>query len=74
MRDRNAATLTCGRRPCGCNPMRVRQLADAVLDVAGPELADDATLLVVDWYGDHGRPRRTNAGADPRRTSPPLAG
>ena len=28
-----------------------RRLADNVLEVAGPELADDATLLVLDWHG-----------------------
>ena len=31
-----------------------RRLADNVLEVAGPDLADDATLLVLDW---HGQPR-----------------
>ena len=41
-----------------------RELADQVLDVAGPTLADDATLLVLDWHGGHGRPRTTAAGAD----------
>jgi serine phosphatase RsbU (regulator of sigma subunit) len=42
----------------------VRALADAVLEVAGPVLADDATLLVIDWHGRHGRPRNSRAGAD----------
>lgn len=28
-----------------------RHLADAVLGVAGPQLADDATILVLDWHG-----------------------
>jgi hypothetical protein len=32
--------------------------------VAGPTLPDDATLQIIDWHGDHGRPRRTSAGAD----------
>lgn len=41
-----------------------RRLADAVLDVAGPDLADDATILVVDWHGGHGHPRDSRAGAD----------
>jgi serine phosphatase RsbU (regulator of sigma subunit) len=50
----------------------VRALADAVLKVAGPTLPDDATLLILDWYGNHRRPRRTTSGADPRRASPPL--
>jgi len=50
----------------------VRALADAVLAVAGPALADDATLLIVDWYGEHGQPRRSIAGADPARASQAL--
>jgi serine phosphatase RsbU (regulator of sigma subunit) len=41
-----------------------RRLADLVLEVTGPTLADDATLLVLDWHGHHGRDRRTVAGAD----------
>lgn len=35
-----------------------RRLADNVLAVTGPILADDATLLVLDWHGD----RRVRAG------------
>jgi hypothetical protein len=51
----------------------VRALADAVLEVAGPTLADDATLLIVDWYDGHRRGRRsTSAGADPERASAAL--
>jgi serine phosphatase RsbU (regulator of sigma subunit) len=49
----------------------VRSLADAVLEVAGPALSDDATLLVLDWYGDHGSNRSTTGGADPDRASTP---
>lgn len=41
-----------------------RALADLVLEASGGELADDAALLIVDWHGEHGRPRRTVAGAD----------
>jgi serine phosphatase RsbU (regulator of sigma subunit) len=51
-----------------------RALADAVLRVAGPTLADDATLLIIDWYGRHGQLRRSSAGADPARASGPLPG
>lgn len=40
-----------------------RALADMVLDAVGHRLADDATLLVLDWHGDHGRERVTTAGA-----------
>jgi len=41
-----------------------RLLADSVLDLTGSTLADDATLLVLDWHGHHGRDRATVAGAD----------
>jgi serine phosphatase RsbU (regulator of sigma subunit) len=51
----------------------VRELADAVLAAGGPALADDASLLVLDWYGDHGNPRSTRHGADPARASAPNA-
>jgi len=42
-----------------------RRLTDRVLETAGPDLADDATLLVLDWYGGHGTDRATVAGASP---------
>ena len=51
----------------------VRALTDAVLAAGGPALADDASLLVLDWYGDHGNPRSTRHGADPARASDPTA-
>jgi serine phosphatase RsbU (regulator of sigma subunit) len=41
-----------------------RHLADAVLDAAGPDLADDATIFMLDWHGQHGHPRDSQAGAD----------
>lgn len=40
-----------------------RYLADAVLGVAGPQLTDDATILVLDWHGQH-ELRDSPAGAD----------
>lgn len=43
-----------------------RRLADGVLEVAGPKLADDATILMLDWHGHHGRDRDSRAGADQR--------
>lgn len=46
-----------------------RRLADNVLEVTGPTLADDATLMVLDWHGHHGRERVTVAGADTARRS-----
>jgi serine phosphatase RsbU (regulator of sigma subunit) len=45
----------------------VRHLSDAVLAVAGPVLADDATLLILDWHGDHQDNRESRAGADTPR-------
>ena len=41
-----------------------RFLADKVLEIAGGELADDATLLVLDWHGGDSSRRDTEAGAD----------
>jgi serine phosphatase RsbU (regulator of sigma subunit) len=68
MRERAAAALDLPaklRSLAALHPREAaRALADAVLAVAGPTLADDATLLIIDWHGDHGRPRRADAGAD----------
>lgn len=68
MRERKAANLDLPaelKSIASLHPREaVRALADAVLDVAGPTLADDATLLIIDWHGRHGRPRNTSAGAD----------
>jgi serine phosphatase RsbU (regulator of sigma subunit) len=50
----------------------VRLLADHVLEATGHALADDATLLVVDWHGGDSGRRVTTAGSEPSRTSPAL--
>jgi serine phosphatase RsbU (regulator of sigma subunit) len=51
----------------------VRHMADEALEAAGHQLADDATILCLDWHGDHDDPRRSAvAGADPLRASDPL--
>ena len=47
-----------------------RALADLVIEASGGSLADDAALLVIDWHGDHDRPRNTVAGSD---TGPPRS-
>ncbi|MEU7982599.1 PP2C family protein-serine/threonine phosphatase [Micromonospora sp. NPDC049081] len=74
MRERNAADLDLPAALLDIAPLHpreaVRALSDAVLSIAGPALADDATLLIIDWYGGHG-PRRSTAGADTTRTSVP---
>jgi serine phosphatase RsbU (regulator of sigma subunit) len=51
----------------------VRALADRVLQATGNTLADDATVLCLDWHGGHGRDRDSHHGADQRRASGPLA-
>jgi serine phosphatase RsbU (regulator of sigma subunit) len=50
----------------------VRALADRVLQATGNTLADDATVLCLDWHGGHGRDRNSHHGADPTRASEPL--
>ncbi|WP_089156166.1 PP2C family protein-serine/threonine phosphatase [Micromonospora sp. NBS 11-29] len=76
MRERNAANLdlpTLFRSVADLHPREaVRALADAVLDVSGPVLADDATLLILDWHDGHSEERRTSAGADQTRASAAL--
>jgi len=51
-----------------------RLLADRILKTTGSNLADDATLLVLDWHGHHGNDRATVAGADPARASSESSG
>ncbi|MEU8422114.1 PP2C family protein-serine/threonine phosphatase [Micromonospora sp. NPDC048835] len=76
MLERNAANLDLPAvlRSIGdLHPREAaRALADAVLEVGGPTLADDATLLIVDWHGGHQEGRRSSAGADVDRASTAL--
>jgi serine phosphatase RsbU (regulator of sigma subunit) len=68
MQERQAANVPLTallQESRGSHPREAaRQIADAVLEVAGPSLADDATILMLDWHGHHDRPRRSEAGAD----------
>ena len=50
----------------------VRALADRVLDATGNALTDDATVLCLDWHGEHGRDRDSTHGAEQGRASQPL--
>jgi serine phosphatase RsbU (regulator of sigma subunit) len=72
MLERNAAALDLEaeiKQTLSLHPRETtRRLADNVLEATGPHLADDATLLVLDWHGHHGRDRDTFAGADVERT------
>ncbi|MEW1590246.1 PP2C family protein-serine/threonine phosphatase [Micromonospora vinacea] len=76
VRERKAASLDMPamlRSIAGLHPREaVRALADAVLEVSGPTLADDATLFIVDWHGGHSEDRQTSAGADQTRASTAL--
>ncbi|MGC4765185.1 PP2C family protein-serine/threonine phosphatase [Micromonospora sp. DT46] len=76
MRERNAASLDLPahlRSIAGLHPREAaRALADAVLEVSGPTLADDATLFILDWHGGHSEDRSTSAGADQARASGAL--
>ncbi|MEU9824645.1 PP2C family protein-serine/threonine phosphatase [Micromonospora chersina] len=76
MRERKAASLDLPallRSIAGLHPREaVRALADAVLEVSGPTLADDATLFILDWHGGHSEDRRTSRGADQARASAAL--
>lgn len=49
----------------------VRAMADKALEAAGDELADDASVLCLDWHGGHHHERSSVAGADPNRASAP---
>lgn len=68
MLERNAAAMDLIAEISQTRAMHpreaTRRLADDVLAVTGPTLADDATLLVLDWHGHHGRDRTTFGGAD----------
>lgn len=78
MLERNAAALDLIAEISQTRTMHpreaTRRLADDVLAVTGPTLADDATLLVLDWHGHHGRDRTTLGGADAGLHSGDAAG
>ena len=70
MLERNAAGLDLAAEITQTRSMHPREttrhLADNVLRVSRPALADDATLMVLDWHGHHDSPgpdRDTVAGA-----------
>jgi serine phosphatase RsbU (regulator of sigma subunit) len=77
MLERNAAELDLGTALSTMAAMHPREatrsLADAVLEMTGGALADDATMLVLDWHGDHHRDRSSIAGADRGRASRTVA-
>jgi serine phosphatase RsbU (regulator of sigma subunit) len=68
MLERNAAGLDLAHAVSDTRILHpreaVRALADLVLAVTDGVLADDATVLCVDWLGGRGRERSTLHGAD----------
>lgn len=76
MLERDAATLDLIAEITRTRDLHARettrQLTDLVLQVSGRALADDATLLVLDWHGSHGRDRDTTSGS--QKLHPAQAG
>ena len=50
----------------------VRAMADAALEASGHGLSDDATVLCIDWHGEHELQRTAVWGADQERASAPI--
>ena len=69
MLERNAAALDLVaeiRATLGLHPREAtRHLTGKVVALAGGALTDDATVLVLDWHGNHGRERRSTMGSEP---------
>ena len=72
MLERNAAAADVVRLLPTIRDLHPREAAQAlttaVIGVAGPELQDDATVLIIDWYGP-GASRGATAGASDDRAS-----
>lgn len=77
MLERNASELDLGTALLTMSAMHPREatrsIANAVLTMTGGTLADDATMLVLDWHGEHHRDRSSVAGADLGRASAGIA-
>ncbi|BFO17042.1 hypothetical protein SHKM778_34300 [Streptomyces sp. KM77-8] len=44
-------------------------LTSAILDAAGGQLVDDATVMCLDWHGPQETQRHVSSGADTRQAS-----
>jgi serine phosphatase RsbU (regulator of sigma subunit) len=70
MLERNAAALDLPaeiRATAALHPREAtRHLTQKVVALTGAALSDDATVLVLDWHGGHGRERRTAMGSEPQ--------
>jgi hypothetical protein len=81
MLERNAAQLDVAAtlsQTSGLHPREVvHALGAAVLRTTGGDLRDDATVVVLDWYGGPLRRRESTHGASQQHASPqptPCAG
>lgn len=79
MLERGAATVDVVAEIASSRHLHPREvtrlLTDKILAVTGSALADDATLLVLDWYDEHGRRERaTVSGAEPLHASAARSG
>lgn len=77
MLERGAARIdlpTAIRESTALHPREAAaHLANSVLAATNHALSDDATVLCLDWYGDHGQSRDTAQGADISRASGPSS-
>jgi hypothetical protein len=78
MLERNATQVDI---PASLTAMRdlhprevVQDLTRQVVTTTGGLLEDDATVLCLDWYGQHRTERHVASGADPALASAPLGG
>ena len=73
MLERNAAQLDVAAALAGSGGLHPREvvhaLGSAVMRATGGQLADDATVVCLDWYGGTRRPRESDRGADRRLAS-----
>ena len=76
MLERNAASLDVAAALAGSADLHprdvVHELGAAVLNAAGGDLRDDATMVCLDWYGGPPRGRNTEFGAEQGLASSPA--
>jgi len=73
MLERNAAQLDVAQVLEGSRDLHPREvvpaLGAAVMHATGGNLRDDATVVCLDWYGGHPRPRPSTGGASQQLAS-----
>jgi serine phosphatase RsbU (regulator of sigma subunit) len=66
--ERNAAAADIAQLVAAGGAMHPREavqhLVQAVLEATGGELADDATVMCLDWHGRRPRERTSDSGAN----------